>query len=320
MAAGRFKPLLLLLLVFLLVAPVPAGADEHPEEDEGALDPQTPWRVGVMGLLILGGGLLLARGLVQRWLRIVWGLVVGGLFGFLLIQHPSLVSSVWKPAAYALQGGAVPATALFFLGLFFLASLLFNKSICGLTCHVGGVQESLYWLARPLRDKLGLKRPPRVPAWLGLVGRVLFLALFAAFLLGLGYNLLRRVNPFHIFAGHGSWDWVLIALTGVLFLTSLLVYRPWCNLLCPFGLVSWLAERLSVFGIHIDRGRCIDCGRCVDEAPCNAMGRIYYRRGLPGDCFLCGRCVEVCPVDAVIVAVKDRRKALENPRPGQPLV
>ena len=263
--------------------------------------------------MILVGGLLLARGISVRWLHIVWGLVVGGLFGFVMIQHPSLVSSVWKPAAYAVQGGKVPETALLFLGMFFLTGVVFNKSICGLTCHVGGVQEALYWLARPLREKLGIKRPPRIPAWLSLVSRILFLGLFVVLLVTLGYNLLRRVNPFHIFAGHGSWDIVLIVLTVALFLSSLFVFRPWCNLLCPFGLVSWLAERLSVFGVHIDRSKCIDCGRCVEEAPCNAMGRIFHRKGLPGDCFLCGRCVEVCPVDAVIISIKDRRKILEKP-------
>ncbi|MBD3371866.1 MAG: 4Fe-4S binding protein [Candidatus Coatesbacteria bacterium] len=297
-----------LILAALLLICTPLWASE--DHDEGD-DPQAPLRLAVMGLLILGGGVLLARKLAQRWIRIVWGLVVTGLFGFLLIQHPSLVSSVWKPAAYLVQSGDVPGEALFYLGLFFAASLLFAKSICGLTCHVGGLQESLYWLARPLREKLGLKRPLRLPAWLTLTTRLLFLVLFVVFLLSLGYNLLRQVNAFHIFAGHGEWDWVLGVLAGAIFLASLVVYRPWCNLLCPFGLVSWLAERLGVVGIHIDRTLCIDCGRCVDEAPCSAMKRIYHRRGVPGDCFLCGRCVEVCPVDAVVPSIKDRKKPVK---------
>jgi polyferredoxin len=117
---------------------------------------------------------------------------------------------------------------------------------------------------------------------------------------------MNEFNLFHAFELPMMLSMLVMAI--VIVVSSLFVYRPWCNLFCPFGLAAWVVERVSLFRVRIDRHKCTDCGLCVTESPCTAMEHILNKKGLPGDCFLCGQCVEVCPTDAIILAIKDKKK------------
>ena len=87
---------------------------------------------------------------------------------------------------------------------------------------------------------------------------------------------------------------VIIAL-----LVSFITYRPFCHFICPFGLVSWIAERFSIFRVRIDKEKCNQCGACIKACPLEAAkGRVNDKK-MPADCFSCARCLNVCPVDAI---------------------
>ncbi len=82
-------------------------------------------------------------------------------------------------------------------------------------------------------------------------------------------------------------------------LISLIIYRPFCQLICPFGLISWIVERFSIFRIQIDKEKCTQCGACVKACPLEAAkGRVDGKK-MPADCFSCARCLSTCPVDAI---------------------
>ena len=87
----------------------------------------------------------------------------------------------------------------------------------------------------------------------------------------------------------------------ILILSSLYVYRPFCQLICPFGLYAWLLENFAVNKITINEDKCKNCKECVNSCPTQAMKGIYEKRRayfLP-DCWACGKCIEVCPTDAI---------------------
>ena len=77
------------------------------------------------------------------------------------------------------------------------------------------------------------------------------------------------------------------------------VYRPWCQLACPLGLLGWLMERVAILHIRVDRGTCNECRSCASACPCTAMEDILDRKPIKADCWSCGTCVERCPTGSI---------------------
>lgn len=113
-----------------------------------------------------------------------------------------------------------------------------------------------------------------------------------------GMVLYHFINPFNVFGFHFETISILLAVV-VLLSLSFFVYRPFCQLICPFGFLSWIAERFSIWRVRVDHEQCTKCGACARACPLEAAkGRVEGKR-FPADCFSCGRCLNVCPVDAI---------------------
>jgi ferredoxin len=89
---------------------------------------------------------------------------------------------------------------------------------------------------------------------------------------------------------------------------SLFIYRPWCHFFCPFGLIGWLAEKISIFNIKVDYNKCISCEACSKACPSTVMDAILKQDRIIPDCFSCGTCIESCPADAITFACGKRQK------------
>ena len=113
-----------------------------------------------------------------------------------------------------------------------------------------------------------------------------------------GFVIYHFVNPFHLFNLDIETLSVGVALVGALVL-SLGFYRPFCQFLCPFGLLSWAFERLSIFRVKVNHERCTKCGSCARACPLSAAEGRVAGKAFPADCFSCARCLNVCPVDAI---------------------
>ncbi|MDP8230399.1 MAG: 4Fe-4S binding protein, partial [Candidatus Gorgyraea atricola] len=106
------------------------------------------------------------------------------------------------------------------------------------------------------------------------------------------------LNPFNLF--NLDFEAFSILLTVIIVsLVSFIAYRPFCQFICPFGLISWIAERFSIFRVRIDKEKCVQCGACIKACPLGAAEGRINRKILPADCFSCARCLNVCPVDAI---------------------
>jgi polyferredoxin len=91
-----------------------------------------------------------------------------------------------------------------------------------------------------------------------------------------------------------------ILLTVILALgLSLAVYRPFCQFICPFGFVSWLAERVSLVRVRVDHDRCGGCGACAVACPLDSAKHIVEGKWFGADCCSCARCLRVCPDQAI---------------------
>lgn len=80
-----------------------------------------------------------------------------------------------------------------------------------------------------------------------------------------------------------------------IFLLSLLVYRPFCKYLCPFGVFLGFFNRISPYQYEVD-SVCNRCGLC--QRKCK-MGITPYTKPNSMDCIRCGECLKCCPKKAI---------------------
>ncbi len=183
-------------------------------------------------------------------------------------------------------------------GFFAFLAVVGNKLICGWACPFGALQELLYKI--PLHKKL---RRWRVPFWFSNTVRLTLFAVVLLFLFAViggqkGLVLYHYLNPFNLF----NFDFdspIIIATVIIALVAGLIIYRPFCQMICPFGLVSWILEQVSLTRVRIDLDRCTSCGACDRACPTHAIRTKLEKRRLSADCFSCGRCLNTCPVDAI---------------------
>ena len=224
--------------------------------------------------------------------------LVVALFGFALGKAPNPMEGLVKlfKAEAGIYSDFGVKLALF--GYFTALALVGNKLICGWGCPFGALQELVYslpGLSRFRRRKLPF-------AWSNTL-RTGLLLLFVLLIFGWvggrrGMVLYHYLNPFNLF-GFELGLWTVAVSVVVFLLLSLVLYRPFCELVCPFGWWSWLLERFSLFGIRIDKGRCTDCGACDRACPLPAAAGRVAGAALPADCFSCGRCLDACRYEAL---------------------
>jgi len=159
------------------------------------------------------------------------------------------------------QGYAVPLTVIFLFLLPLLFALLFGRVFCAAVCPLGAVQDLVVW------------KPIRLPVWLtGVLGSipVVFLGLgVLAATAGAGF-LICRLDPFVGFFRLGASMPMMVFGVALLAL-GVVVARPYCRFLCPYGvLLGWLS-RLAKWHVTITPTECINCRLCEDACPFGAI-------------------------------------------------
>jgi len=218
--------------------------------------------------------------------------------GFLLGKSPNPMEGAVKvfKSMVGLYPDPVAKTAAFLF--FIMLALVGSKLICGWACPFGALQELLYTI--PILKKIKKRKIPFI--FTNTIRSLLFLSMLL-FLFGIiggrkGFVIYHNLNPFNLF--DLDFESTAIIMTILVALTaSFFTYRPFCQFICPFGFVSWLTERFSVFRVRIDKDKCIECGACIKACPTGATKGLINEKKLSADCFSCARCLNVCPVDAI---------------------
>jgi len=218
--------------------------------------------------------------------------------GFLLGKSPNPMEGAVKVFKSMVGLYPDPVIKVIAFSFFIILAVIGNKIICGWACPFGALQELIYSI--PILQKIKKKKLPFI--FTNTIRVCLFIAMLL-FLFGIiggrrGFVIYHYVNPFNLF--NFDFEAFSILLTVIItLLVSFNIYRPFCQFICPFGLVSWIAERVSIFRVRIDKEKCIQCGACIKACPLEAAkGRVEGKR-LPADCFSCARCLNVCPTDAI---------------------
>jgi len=219
--------------------------------------------------------------------------------GIILGPEPNSMSTVKDMiSAYAIKGIFFPPrliALLTFLVMVFLA----NKFICGWACQFGTLQDLIFRLNRDEGDKKGIFKQYKVPFVVSNTIRIIFFIAFTAGTFLWAFDMIEAINPFIIYKPAALTVVGIVFVSGIL-IASLLVYRPWCHFACPFGLVGWLVEKLSLFNVKVNYNTCVGCEECIKACPSNVMGAILKQdKKIIPDCFSCGSCINACPTKSI---------------------
>jgi len=226
-------------------------------------------------------------------------------FGIILGADPGPMGTVKDAIALYAEKGVIFPPRLIAMTVFLLLVVLANKFICSWGCQVGTLQDLIFRLNRDRKDTKGILRQYR-PAFVWTNAfRIAFFLFFTVVAFVWATDIFEFVDPFKIYkpAVIGTATGIFI---GLILLASLFIYRPWCHLFCPFGLVGWLLEKISIFKIRVNYDSCIACGACEKACPSTVMGAILKRDRVLPDCFACANCIEVCPTKSISLSAGKR--------------
>lgn len=118
--------------------------------------------------------------------------------------------------------------------------------------------------------------------------------------------------PFKLVTEYSPMDSIPGLIAGVMFIVlffGLVVVMPilskrrtQCSMLCPFGAMASLTDKISLFKIKIDSEKCNGCLSCANNCPFGSIDikTIKEKKGSPEiTCAKCGKCVESCPQKAI---------------------
>ena len=194
-------------------------------------------------------------------------------------------------------------------GILVLYSILFGRMICGWLCPFGFIQELLHKIKTPK-----VKKSPvtRILSYLKYVILVVFvfivpflyairkmtLPAFCKYIcpagtLEGGMTLLSyKINDWGLAVLGPLFTWKFLLMVSIL-VGCIFIFRLFCRFLCPLGALYGLFNRFSIFGIKLDRGKCVDCNKCIAHCEMD-----IHHVGDP-ECISCGECIAVCPTDAI---------------------
>jgi len=250
---------------------------------------------------------------ISAKMRKVWLLAAITLFGVVLGSDPNTMGTVKDAIVLFAKSRIIfPPRMIVLTAMLVGGTLLANKLICSWGCQFGTLQDVIFRFGRDAKDRKGVLPQWKLPFVVTNTIRVAFFILFTIVAFVWAFDMVGEIDPFKIFnpAMLGTAAIICIAL---MLIASLFIYRPWCHLFCPFGLVGWLVEKISLYKIKVNYDTCTACNACAKACPSTVMEAILKQdRAIP-DCFACGTCIEVCPTQSIEFASGKR----ETPPAGK---
>ena len=208
--------------------------------------------------------------------------------------------------AFASSGKTAP---YYMLGIIMLYGIIFGRWICGWLCPFGLLQDLLHKIKTPKLKKSAFTKALSILKYFVLVIFGIILPLiymtkdlplpaFCKYIcpagtLGGAIGLLinpKNSSAFEMLGPLFTWKFVL-AISIVV--ACVFIYRIFCRFLCPLGALYGLFNKFSLFGIKLEKDKCVNCGKCISVCKMD----IHHVGDM--ECINCGECISVCPTNAI---------------------
>ncbi len=288
----------LFIAVLLMALPVMLFAQEHGNLKEGksfidlllSVKYIAVFAFAVISIILLWTGKFSdkVRTVIISSAFLIFGVLP--LFAGYLFITPSPVCAVTKPFLFGLKSQFLAT-----LTVVGIMSVVSGKGFCSTACPVGGLQELLYKIP-------GIKKI-RIPFRISNSIRIGLFVLFLIIAVTLKTSSYYFYNLFDLI--HWNFDMPVFDLIEfIIFLVLILaasavVFKPFCYVFCPMGLLTWVFEHFAFLKVRLNKDKCNNCGACEKKSPCPSVSSIVDGKFIRGDCHLCGVCINACKTGAL---------------------
>jgi polyferredoxin len=163
---------------------------------------------------------------------------------------------------------------------------------CGWVCHLGAFQDFIY----RRNDNIKFFKSPGIQKTLKIIQYITFVILMIQLFVTKS-NIFIHYDPFKVAFNLTSYHQLGWILLGILLLTSLFIYRPFCRGFCPVGLVlGWITNLPGALQLHTN-SKCTSCRLCTKN--CLSQSIRYDQTFHSQDCIMCGDCYDKCKKEAI---------------------
>jgi polyferredoxin len=205
----------------------------------------------------------------------------------------------------------IHSSSFVLMTLGFVVAILFGSIFCGYICPFGTFQE---WLGKVGRKLFPNKYNHIVPEKVDKILRYLRYVLLVIVVYqtaSAAQLIFKNIDPyyalFNFFTGEAAIT--AYAVLGAVVLLSLIVERPWCKYLCPYGALLGLFNPIRIFKLQRNSDSCISCKKCDKACPMNI--EVSKRKTINDiQCISCHRCTSAsaCPMENTMIISAGRVK------------
>ena len=249
------------------------------------------WTVAILLFTCLAG--ILVRFKQTRHLRSLFLVASVIVLGFYRGACPCPIQSL-QNTAFLFMGQSIKLPSLlYFLGLIPI-TYLFGRVFCGWICPLGALQEFIFTSSR-----LKLFQSQRAQKTMRLIRMSVLLLLLAQIIIT-QTNLYKKIDPFAtIYNFYSAYliGWILV---GILLISSLIIYRPFCKTICPIGLLlGWVSKipGASVLGVKTNCSACSNCNNTCNIRAITHDNKVSILENQ--ECIRCGNCLSGCKKNAM---------------------
>lgn len=197
-----------------------------------------------------------------------------------------VVGSLQQLSLYAIS--AIKGNYLYWLMLFFLPigfSILFGRVFCGYACPIGAWQQLMSGIGSRL---IKFRMPQRLDKFLKYF-KYIFAALIVLVVVSTRYPFFQKIDPFSYLFGFNFTLYGIISVA-IVSLASIIISRPFCRYICPYGAVLAILSRFSIYKIKTKNG-CKNCTLCDRVCETDAIEKGIVDQS---ECIRCKKCIDSC--------------------------